>query len=125
MHFQIKDTHLFISYFDYFTSLTCHEQTVLVSCFNSSKTIVLREECVSLSDGPVTCLCVGPTAFCCTFSFAAVFYFISHFFKMCANTGGISPHTSRFITHLPSFHTLRDREQWFLHTIVSLRLISW
>lgn len=35
---------------------------VLVSCFNSSITIVLREEYVSLSDGPMTYLCVGPTA---------------------------------------------------------------
>lgn len=69
---------------DYFSSLT-EIHNVLVSCFSSSRTTVLREEYVSLSDDPNDVLCIGPTAFCCAFSFAAVFCFISHFFEMCAN----------------------------------------
>lgn len=31
----------------------------------------------------------------------SIFCFISHYFEKCANTGGIPPHTPRFITHQP------------------------
>ena len=74
----------------------------------------LREGYVSLSNDHMTCLCVSLTAFCCAFSFAAVFCL------QCANTGGIPPHTFAalhlkdslyrllaVLTPLQRFHTSR------------------
>ena len=38
----IEKSHLYISYFDYFTSLTCYVQTVLVSCFRPIVILYVR-----------------------------------------------------------------------------------
>ena len=80
---KYKRNHMCI-FSDYLISLTVNIQNVLISCFRPLWILYVR------STFHYRTICelqnsFDSTAFCCTFSFAAVFCFISHFFKMCTN----------------------------------------
>lgn len=107
---------MYISYFDYFTSLTCYVQTVLVSCF--------------IYDG----LCVYVRS---TFHYRTVselqnssqtLRFVFFFWQLLASfvysarilEGFHLIHLDLSPTYL-AYHTLRDRKKWFTYTDISVR----
>lgn len=89
---------------DYYSSLTANIQNVLVSCFRPNQIFYVR------STFHYRTVCelqnsFDPTAFCCAFSFAAVFCL------QCANMRNSTYTLSTFVTHFTFFSPSRDRRQ--------------
>ena len=113
----IEKSHLYISYFDYFTSLTCYVQTVLVSCFRPIVILYVRStfhyRTVLQAPKPATLrLFVVHSALLLSSVYSARIWRIQLL------------HTMLLSPTLHSLYTSRDRGQQFLHTVIPLRLIS-
>lgn len=80
-------------YSEYLQSLTANKLRRTLFLFSTTQD-TLREECVSLSNGTTGSKTSYPTAFCCTFSFAAVFYL------QCANMENSTHTYYTLVTHL-------------------------